>query len=53
MRADVGLTGAALAQRAGVGQSTVSKLETGRMVPSSDDLDRLSRALGLDGADLG
>ncbi|MEU4259667.1 helix-turn-helix transcriptional regulator [Streptomyces sp. NPDC052644] len=48
LRAGVGLTGAVLAQRAGVGQPTVSKVETGRMVPSADVLDRLSRALGLD-----
>ncbi|ALC30258.1 hypothetical protein ABE83_26820 [Streptomyces sp. CFMR 7] len=33
--------GAALAQGAGVGQPTVSKVENGRMVPSSDVLDRL------------
>ncbi|MFD8197803.1 helix-turn-helix domain-containing protein [Streptomyces wuyuanensis] len=48
LRTEAGLTGAVLAQRAGVGQPTVSKVETGRMVPSSDVLDRLSRALGLD-----
>ncbi|WP_239109839.1 helix-turn-helix domain-containing protein [Streptomyces coelicoflavus] len=48
LRAEAGLTGAVLAQRAGVGQPTVSKVETGRMVPSSDVLDRLSRALDLD-----
>ncbi|MFJ3807273.1 helix-turn-helix domain-containing protein [Streptomyces sp. NPDC090073] len=48
LRAEAGLTGAVLAQRAGVGQPTVSKVETGRMVPSFDVLDRLSRALGLD-----
>ncbi|OSZ62169.1 hypothetical protein OQI_01580 [Streptomyces pharetrae CZA14] len=48
LRADAGLTGAALAQRAGVGQPAVSKVENGRMVPSFDVLDRLSRALGLD-----
>ncbi|GBQ03796.1 helix-turn-helix domain-containing protein [Streptomyces spongiicola] len=48
LRADVGLTGAALAQQAGVGQPTVSKVENGRMVPSPDVLDRLSGALGLD-----
>ncbi|MEU7302345.1 helix-turn-helix transcriptional regulator [Streptomyces sp. NPDC007206] len=47
-RVQAGLTGAVLAQRAGVGQPTVSKVETGRMVPSLDVLDRLSRALGLD-----
>ncbi|MYV39860.1 helix-turn-helix domain-containing protein [Streptomyces sp. SID1328] len=48
LRAQAGLTGAVLAQRAGVGQPTVSKVENGRMVPSFDVLDRLSRALGLD-----
>ncbi|MFC5954725.1 helix-turn-helix domain-containing protein [Streptomyces pratens] len=47
LRAEVGLTGAVVAQRAGVGQPTVSKVENGRMVPSADVLDRLSRALGL------
>lgn len=53
LRAGAGLTGAVLAQRAGVGQPTVSKVETGRMVPSADVLDRLSRALGLDDATAG
>ncbi|MET9151704.1 helix-turn-helix transcriptional regulator [Streptomyces griseoflavus] len=48
LRAEAGLTGAVLARRAGVGQPTVSKVETGRMVPSADVLDRLSRAPGLD-----
>ncbi|MGW1267709.1 helix-turn-helix domain-containing protein [Streptomyces sp. NPDC002491] len=48
LRAEAGLTGAALAQRAGVGQPTVSKVENGRMVPSGDVLGRLSRALDLD-----
>ncbi|MEH0519416.1 helix-turn-helix transcriptional regulator [Streptomyces stelliscabiei] len=48
LRAEAGLTGAVLAQRAGVGQPTVSKVETGRMVPSVDVLDRLTRALDLD-----
>ncbi|MEV5800748.1 helix-turn-helix domain-containing protein [Streptomyces collinus] len=48
LRAEAGLTGAVLAQRAGVGQPTVSKVENGRMVPSFDVLDRLSRALDLD-----
>jgi transcriptional regulator with XRE-family HTH domain len=50
LRADAGLTGAVLAQLAGVGQPTVSKVETGRMVPSADVLGRLSHALGLDEA---
>jgi len=48
LRAEAGLTGAVLAHRAGVGQPTVSKVENGRMVPSLDVLDRLSRALDLD-----
>lgn len=48
LRAEAGLTGAVLAQRAGVGQPTVSKVENGRMVPSADVLRRLSRALDLD-----
>ncbi|MFG2928721.1 helix-turn-helix domain-containing protein [Streptomyces achromogenes] len=48
LRGESGLTGAVLAQRAGVGQPTVSKIETGRMVPSRDVLDRLLGALGLD-----
>ncbi|MFC9287054.1 helix-turn-helix domain-containing protein [Streptomyces sp. NPDC057052] len=50
LRAEAGLTGAALAERAGVGQPTVSKVENGRMIPSADVLDRLSDALGLDGS---
>ncbi|GAA4790535.1 helix-turn-helix transcriptional regulator [Streptomyces ziwulingensis] len=48
LRAEAGLTGAVLAERAGVGQPAVSKVENGRMVPSLDVLDRLSKALGLD-----
>ncbi|GGS05040.1 hypothetical protein GCM10010269_50050 [Streptomyces humidus] len=48
LRGEAGLTGAVLAQRAGVGQPTVSKVENGRMVPSVDVLGRLTRALGLD-----
>ncbi|WP_229862867.1 helix-turn-helix domain-containing protein [Streptomyces galbus] len=44
LRTEAGLTGATLAQLAGVGQPTVSKVETGRMVPSVDVLGRLSRA---------
>lgn len=50
LRVRAGLTGAALAERAGVGQPTVSKVENGRMVPSSDVLNRLTTALGLDEA---
>ncbi|MFJ3295765.1 helix-turn-helix domain-containing protein [Streptomyces bacillaris] len=50
LRAEAGLSGAAVAQGAGVGQPTVSKVENGSMVPSSDVLERLSRALLLDEA---
>ncbi|MFI7499588.1 helix-turn-helix domain-containing protein [Streptomyces sp. NPDC049687] len=50
LRAEAGLTGAVLAQRARVGQPTVSKVENGRMVPSADVLGRLMRALELDDA---
>ncbi|MGW2831176.1 helix-turn-helix domain-containing protein [Streptomyces sp. NPDC001286] len=50
LRREAGLTGAVLAQRARVGQPTVSKVENGRMVPSLDVLDRLASALGLDEA---
>jgi transcriptional regulator with XRE-family HTH domain len=48
LRGESGLTGAVLAQRAGVGQPTVSKIETGRMIPSRDVLDRILGALGVD-----
>ncbi|MFC4501285.1 MULTISPECIES: helix-turn-helix domain-containing protein [Streptomyces] len=48
LRTEAGLTGAVLANLAGVGQPTVSKVENGRMVPSVDVLGRLSRALDLD-----
>ncbi|MEV1062754.1 helix-turn-helix transcriptional regulator [Streptomyces sp. NPDC050263] len=48
LRVEAGLTGAVLAQRAGVGQPTVSKVENGRMVPSLDVLGRMSLALDLD-----
>ncbi|WP_219995575.1 helix-turn-helix domain-containing protein [Streptomyces araujoniae] len=50
LRAETGLSGAALAQGPGVGQPTVSKVENGRMVPSSDVLERLARAFLLDEA---
>ncbi|MFC9925432.1 helix-turn-helix domain-containing protein [Streptomyces sp. NPDC127190] len=50
LRGEAGLTGAVLAERASVGQPTVSKVETGRMVPSRDVLDRIVLALGLDEA---
>jgi transcriptional regulator with XRE-family HTH domain len=48
LRKDGGLTGAELADRAGVTQPTVSKIETGRMLPSSEVIERLVGALGVD-----
>ncbi|MFE7538731.1 helix-turn-helix domain-containing protein [Streptomyces rhizosphaericola] len=50
LRAEAGLSGAALAQGAGVGWPTVSKVENGRLGPCSDVLGRLARALLLDEA---
>ncbi len=45
------MTGAQLADRAGVTQPTVSKIETGRMLPSTEVVDRLAGALGIDQAE--
>jgi transcriptional regulator with XRE-family HTH domain len=48
LRDDAGLSGAEAAHRAGEGfsQSKVSRWESGRLVPSPDDVDRYARALG-------
>jgi len=43
-----GLTQAELANRAGVPQSTVAKIERGRRDPSLSTLERLVRAAGLE-----
>ncbi len=43
-----GLTQAALAELAGVPQSTVSRVESGSRVPSTDLVERLVRAAGFD-----
>lgn len=48
LRRDAGLTGKDLAVRAGVTQSTVSQIETGRLLPVPETVDRLVEALGLD-----
>lgn len=45
VRKRVGLTGERLAFRTGMSQSKISKIETGRMVPSSVDVERILRAL--------
>lgn len=51
LRGQAGLTGSQLADRAGVTQPTVSKIETGQMLPSSEVIARLAEALGVDDAD--
>ncbi|MGW0589824.1 helix-turn-helix domain-containing protein [Streptosporangium sp. NPDC002607] len=48
LRRDAGLTGKGLAVRAGVTQSTVSQIETGKLLPVPETVDRLVGALGLD-----
>ncbi|WP_433370458.1 helix-turn-helix domain-containing protein [Streptosporangium sp. CA-115845] len=53
LRKDAGLTGKDLALRAGVAQPTISRIETGRLLPVSETVDRLVEALGLDDAGRG
>lgn len=48
LRKDAGLTGKELAQRAAVAQPTISRIETGRLLPTPETVDRMSAALGLD-----
>lgn len=45
-RQRAGITQRALASAAGVPQSTVARIETGRLVPRVDTLDRILRAVG-------
>lgn len=47
-RKRAGLTQAELAKRAGVPQSTVGRIESGARVPSTELLERLIRATGLE-----
>ena len=47
-RKRAGLTQAALAERAGVPQSTVSRIETGARVPSTDLVESLVHAAGFE-----
>ncbi|MEU9887065.1 helix-turn-helix transcriptional regulator [Sphaerisporangium sp. NPDC051011] len=51
LRRDAGLTGKELARRVGVGQPTISRIETGGLLPTPETVDRLSAALGLRPAD--
>ncbi|MEU7990471.1 helix-turn-helix transcriptional regulator [Streptosporangium canum] len=48
LRKDAGLTGKDLALRAGVAQPTISRIETGQLLPVPETVDRLVEALGLD-----
>jgi transcriptional regulator with XRE-family HTH domain len=50
LREDAGLTGTSLAQQVGWGQSKVSKIETGRQLPTEDDIRQWARAVGAPAA---
>jgi transcriptional regulator with XRE-family HTH domain len=45
LREDAGLTGTSLAQQVGWGQSKVSKIETGRQLPTEDDIRQWARVV--------
>lgn len=47
LRQKAGLSGNALARRAGVAQSTVSEIEAGHSLPSLPTLNRLCQAMGI------
>ncbi|MEU0479352.1 helix-turn-helix transcriptional regulator [Streptosporangium sp. NPDC006013] len=47
LRKDAGLTGKDLALRAGVAQPTISRIETGQLLPVPETVDRLVEALDL------
>jgi len=47
-RKRAGLTGDRLAARCGISQSKISKIETGKVLPSASDVERISSALGVD-----
>lgn len=46
-RRSAGLTGERLAARCGISQSKISKIETGRVLPSASDVERFLSALGV------
>jgi len=52
LRQQKGLTTYELAKRSGILRPNISRIESGRHVPSVDTLDRLARALGVSPADL-
>ncbi|WP_203991877.1 helix-turn-helix domain-containing protein [Sphaerisporangium rufum] len=51
LRRGAGLTGKELARRAGVGQPTISRIETGGLLPTAETVERVAAALGLGPAD--
>lgn len=50
LRADVGLSGEEVGRRAGMSQSKVSRIESGRLTPSVADVEALADALRVDPA---
>jgi transcriptional regulator with XRE-family HTH domain len=48
LRRDAGLTGVELARRVGISQSRISRIETGHLVPQTDEVVRLADALRVD-----
>jgi transcriptional regulator with XRE-family HTH domain len=50
LREDAGLTGTSLAQQVGWGQSKVSKIETGRQLPTEDDIRQWARVVSAPAA---
>src|SRR4051794_1766958 len=50
LRTASGLSGERLARRCGMSQSKVSRIETGRLLPTVVDVDRMLTALGVDTA---
>jgi transcriptional regulator with XRE-family HTH domain len=46
-RKDAGLTGDRLSARCGISQSKISKIETGKVLPSVTDIERILTALGV------
>ncbi|MFI6174336.1 helix-turn-helix domain-containing protein [Nonomuraea sp. NPDC051191] len=50
LRQEAGLTGKVLAARAQVAQPTISRIETGQLLPTPETVERLVTALGLAGS---
>ena len=48
-RKQAGLTGDRLAARSGISQSKISKIETGKVLPSATDVERILSSLGVGG----